>query len=200
MQLSRDPRNTLIAESCFSTTNSMSAFQNLRYAKAAFWPNDTPLPPIGNPSVPGIISGQMFDPNTPYIWTMVRWSFALTADVIHIRFLYSSRGVTLTWFGTAFWVSCRSLGHARKLSVCHAYHFQGQRPRLQRRSRLLTKPPLPQTPPEISRRRCHRGRGWSSLRGAYLVTFPLAFPRRRVFSNFCCLPSGERYGGHVYID
>ena len=49
---------------------------------SAFWPNDTPLSPIGNPSVSGIISGQMFDPNTPYIWTMVRRAFCSECDAV----------------------------------------------------------------------------------------------------------------------
>mmetsp|Transcript_8226 Transcript_8226/g.14355 ORF Transcript_8226/g.14355 Transcript_8226/m.14355 type:complete len:614 (+) Transcript_8226:59-1900(+) len=39
------------------------------YSACYYWPNVTPLPPIGNPSMKGIIAGQLFDPATPYIWT-----------------------------------------------------------------------------------------------------------------------------------
>lgn len=39
------------------------------YSSTYFWPNVTPLPPIGHPQVKGIIAGQLFDPATPYIWT-----------------------------------------------------------------------------------------------------------------------------------
>jgi hypothetical protein len=31
----------------------------------------TPLPPIGNPNLKGIVAGQQYDPATPYIWTQV---------------------------------------------------------------------------------------------------------------------------------
>lgn len=47
------------------------------YSATYYWPNVTPLPPIGNPSLKGIIAGQMFDPATPYIWTQVSF-FALS--------------------------------------------------------------------------------------------------------------------------
>lgn len=39
------------------------------YSSTYYWPNTTPLPPIGNPTLKGIVAGQMFDPATPYIWT-----------------------------------------------------------------------------------------------------------------------------------
>lgn len=39
------------------------------YSSTYYWPNVTPLPPIGNPTLKGIIAGQLFDPATPYIWT-----------------------------------------------------------------------------------------------------------------------------------
>ena len=41
------------------------------YSSTYYWPNSTPLPPIGNPHLKGIIAGQLFDPATPYIWTQV---------------------------------------------------------------------------------------------------------------------------------
>lgn len=41
------------------------------YSACYYWPNSTPLPPIGNPNLKGIIAGQIFDPATPYIWTQV---------------------------------------------------------------------------------------------------------------------------------
>lgn len=36
------------------------------YSATYFWPNITPLPPMGNPFLSGIIAGQLFDPATPY--------------------------------------------------------------------------------------------------------------------------------------
>lgn len=39
------------------------------YNYGYFWPRNTPLPPLGNPSLTGVIAGQMYDPWTPYIWT-----------------------------------------------------------------------------------------------------------------------------------
>mmetsp|Transcript_17538 Transcript_17538/g.38236 ORF Transcript_17538/g.38236 Transcript_17538/m.38236 type:complete len:650 (+) Transcript_17538:164-2113(+) len=39
------------------------------YSSTYYWPNITPLPPIGNPFLKGIIAGQLYDPATPYIWT-----------------------------------------------------------------------------------------------------------------------------------
>jgi len=34
-----------------------------------YWPKNIPLPILGNPNVSGMISGQLYDPNTPYIQT-----------------------------------------------------------------------------------------------------------------------------------
>ena len=45
------------------------------YSACYYWPNVTPLPPIGNPDLKGIVAGQMFDPATPYIWTQVSISW-----------------------------------------------------------------------------------------------------------------------------
>jgi hypothetical protein len=42
---------------------------NQWYSATYYWPNITPLPPVGHPLVKGIIAGQLFDPATPYIWT-----------------------------------------------------------------------------------------------------------------------------------
>lgn len=39
------------------------------YSATYYWPNITPLPPVGHPLLKGIIAGQLFDPATPYIWT-----------------------------------------------------------------------------------------------------------------------------------
>lgn len=39
------------------------------YAATYYWPNITPLPPIGDPLLKGIIAGQLYDPATPYLWT-----------------------------------------------------------------------------------------------------------------------------------
>jgi hypothetical protein len=39
------------------------------YSATYYWPNITPLPPVGNPLLKGVIAGQLFDPATPYIWT-----------------------------------------------------------------------------------------------------------------------------------
>ena len=48
---------------------------NQWYSATYYWPNNTPLPPVGN-SLKGIIAGQLFDPATPYIWTQkMRASF-----------------------------------------------------------------------------------------------------------------------------
>ena len=41
------------------------------YGWSYYWPYSTPLAPNGHPEVKGIISGQMFDPFTPYEWTQV---------------------------------------------------------------------------------------------------------------------------------
>jgi hypothetical protein len=34
-----------------------------------YWPKNVPLPILGNPLVNGIVTGQLYDPATPYIWT-----------------------------------------------------------------------------------------------------------------------------------
>ena len=54
-------------------------FFNL-WSHAFYWPpNTTPLPPIGNPYVTGIISGSLYDSITPYKWTQnMRSQFKLT--------------------------------------------------------------------------------------------------------------------------
>lgn len=39
------------------------------YSSTYYWPNNTPLPPMGNPFLTGIVAGQLWDPATPYIWT-----------------------------------------------------------------------------------------------------------------------------------
>jgi len=39
------------------------------YSSTYYWPNVTPLPPMGNPFLTGIVAGQLYDPATPYIWT-----------------------------------------------------------------------------------------------------------------------------------
>ena len=39
------------------------------YSATYYWPNVTPLPPIGHSLLKGIVTGQLFDPATPYIWT-----------------------------------------------------------------------------------------------------------------------------------
>ncbi|EJK75644.1 hypothetical protein THAOC_02626 [Thalassiosira oceanica] len=39
------------------------------YSSTYYWPNSTPLAPMGNPFVKGIIAGQLHDPWTPYQWT-----------------------------------------------------------------------------------------------------------------------------------
>ena len=41
------------------------------YGLNYYWPNSTPLAPNGNPELTGIISGQMYDVETPYVWTQV---------------------------------------------------------------------------------------------------------------------------------
>ena len=39
------------------------------YASCYYWPKSTPLPPMGNAALTGIVAGQMYDPATPYIGT-----------------------------------------------------------------------------------------------------------------------------------
>merc|ERR1712154_328562 len=39
------------------------------YSATYYWPNTTPLPPMGNSFLKGIVAGQLYDPATPYIWT-----------------------------------------------------------------------------------------------------------------------------------
>jgi len=34
-----------------------------------YWPKSVPLSPRGNPGINGIVSGQLFDSVTPYVWT-----------------------------------------------------------------------------------------------------------------------------------
>lgn len=42
------------------------------YSATYYWPEPTPLSPIGNSRLTGIIAGQIYDPATPYICTQVR--------------------------------------------------------------------------------------------------------------------------------
>ena len=53
------------------------------YSSTYYWPNSTPLPPIGNPNLKGIVAGQLFDPATPYIWTQV--SYIISIDPIIVN-------------------------------------------------------------------------------------------------------------------
>ena len=39
------------------------------YAGCYYWPKSTPLPPMGNAVLRGIVAGQVYDPATPYIGT-----------------------------------------------------------------------------------------------------------------------------------
>mmetsp|Transcript_5265 Transcript_5265/g.8692 ORF Transcript_5265/g.8692 Transcript_5265/m.8692 type:complete len:205 (+) Transcript_5265:288-902(+) len=39
------------------------------YASCYYWPKSTPLSPIGNAELKGIVAGQVYDPATPYIGT-----------------------------------------------------------------------------------------------------------------------------------
>lgn len=54
-----------------------------------FWPKSTPIASMGNPNVTGIVGGNIFDPNTPYIWTQKMASFfpncrqVSTQNVVH---------------------------------------------------------------------------------------------------------------------
>ena len=49
------------------------------YAGCYYWPKSTPLPPMGNAVLRGIVAGQIYDPNTPYIATQkMRHSFPNT--------------------------------------------------------------------------------------------------------------------------
>lgn len=50
------------------------------WVKGFYWPKGVPLAPIGNPYLTGIIAGQLYDPNTPYVWTQnMRNSFKSTS-------------------------------------------------------------------------------------------------------------------------
>jgi len=55
----------------YNAAGTMIPASNIQqwYSSTYYWPNSTPLPPIGNPHLRGIIAGQLFDPATPYIWT-----------------------------------------------------------------------------------------------------------------------------------
>lgn len=44
---------------------------NQWYSACYFWPNASPMSPVGNPELNGIVAGQLYDPYTPYIWTQV---------------------------------------------------------------------------------------------------------------------------------
>ena len=49
------------------------------YAGCYYWPNSTPLPPMGNAVLRGIVTGQVYDPATPYISTQkMRQNFPQT--------------------------------------------------------------------------------------------------------------------------
>jgi hypothetical protein len=41
----------------------------LNLAANYYWPKNAPLSILNNPLVNGIITGQLYDPNTPYIWS-----------------------------------------------------------------------------------------------------------------------------------
>lgn len=57
------------------------------YGALFYWPKNTPLPPIGNSLLSGVIAGQIYDPYTPYKWTLkMRERFPFT-------FLLSSQSV-----------------------------------------------------------------------------------------------------------
>ncbi len=47
------------------------------YSATYYWPEATPLSPIGNSHLTGIIAGQVYDPATPYICTQVRYLFVI---------------------------------------------------------------------------------------------------------------------------
>ena len=46
-------------------TQGPSKYAAFAYGFSYYWPNITPLSPIGNPNVSGIIAGQIHDPATP---------------------------------------------------------------------------------------------------------------------------------------
>ena len=49
------------------------------YAGTYYWPKSTPLSPMGNAKLTGIVSGQVYDPATPYIATqLMRQNFPNT--------------------------------------------------------------------------------------------------------------------------
>jgi hypothetical protein len=50
-------------------TSTPVTFGNHWYSKTYYWPNVSPVSPIGNAIKTGIIAGQIYDPATPYIWT-----------------------------------------------------------------------------------------------------------------------------------
>lgn len=44
-----------------------------------YWPANSPVPPLSNPKQGGLILGQVFDPNTPYKWTVeMKQAFPMT--------------------------------------------------------------------------------------------------------------------------
>ena len=52
------------AGSTFAARNALQWYSALFY-----WPMNTPLPPLGNAKLTGVIAGQLYDPWTPYSWT-----------------------------------------------------------------------------------------------------------------------------------
>jgi len=57
------------------------------YSACYYWPNVTPLPPIGNPTLKGIVAGQLFDHATPYIWTQVPFACISCGGVCTVAFV-----------------------------------------------------------------------------------------------------------------
>lgn len=49
--------------------NSVAYGYMIELASNYYWPKDVPLPIRGNPQVTGIVTGQLYDPLTPYTWT-----------------------------------------------------------------------------------------------------------------------------------
>ena len=65
------------------------------YAGCYYWPNSTPLPPMGNAVLNGIVTGQMYDPATPYIATQkMRQNFSQTHLLTSRSFNHGLRAAT----------------------------------------------------------------------------------------------------------
>jgi hypothetical protein len=62
------------------------------------WPKNVPLPILGNPLVTGIITGQLYDPATPYIWTSeMRDHFPFTSSLTSQSIFHSI--LKSSWLG-----------------------------------------------------------------------------------------------------